>query len=159
MLCFLIWRLTFLAAYVCIRIFLLFPAPYYILSFLIIRTSLAPSLYSALPVNSVNPLTPELNPSAQRCLTIFFIGILLHEPHFVNICVKNQEMQKLFLQFISYICSSYMFRHYIASPDTTRPCAIFYRLLLNWASLTRQLGTLPEDRNVMPKHVGATIHN
>jgi hypothetical protein len=27
-----------------------------------------------------NPLTPELNPSAQRCLTRFVIGILLLEP-------------------------------------------------------------------------------
>jgi hypothetical protein len=62
-----------LAAYLCIRNFLLFPA-HYILSFLIIRTSLAPSFYSALPANSVNPLTPELNPSAQRCLTRFFTG-------------------------------------------------------------------------------------
>jgi hypothetical protein len=25
----------------------------------------------------INPLTPELNPSAQRCLTIFFTGVLL----------------------------------------------------------------------------------
>jgi hypothetical protein len=27
-----------------------------------------------------NPLKPELNPSAQRCLTIFLMGILLLEP-------------------------------------------------------------------------------
>jgi hypothetical protein len=27
-----------------------------------------------------NPLTPELNPSAQRCLTRFLLGILLLEP-------------------------------------------------------------------------------
>jgi hypothetical protein len=25
-------------------------------------------------INLINPLTPELNPSAQRCLTRFFIG-------------------------------------------------------------------------------------
>jgi hypothetical protein len=35
---------------------------------------------------------------------------------------------------------------------------IFYLLLLNLASL-KALGTLPEDGNVMPNHVGATIHN
>jgi hypothetical protein len=29
---------------------------------------------------SFKPLTPELNPSAQRCLTIFLLGILLLEP-------------------------------------------------------------------------------
>jgi hypothetical protein len=78
------------------------------------------------------------------------------------------------------------------SLDTTRPSTIFYRLLLNWASLRKALetlpnahhvtrhntlfhnilstapqlsisqnalGTLPDDGNVMPKHVGATIHN
>jgi hypothetical protein len=29
----------------------------------------------------INPLTPELNPSAQRCLTRFFLlGIMLFEP-------------------------------------------------------------------------------
>jgi hypothetical protein len=28
----------------------------------------------------VNPSTPELNSSAQRCLTIFLLGILLLEP-------------------------------------------------------------------------------
>jgi hypothetical protein len=27
-----------------------------------------------------NPLTPELNPSAQRCLTRFLLGILLLKP-------------------------------------------------------------------------------
>jgi hypothetical protein len=27
-----------------------------------------------------NPLTPELKPSAQRCLTRFLLGILLLEP-------------------------------------------------------------------------------
>jgi hypothetical protein len=26
------------------------------------------------PVHAYNPLMPELNPSAQRCLTIFFTG-------------------------------------------------------------------------------------
>jgi hypothetical protein len=30
----------------------------------------------------VNPLTPELNPSAQRCLTKFFTGDFLLEPAF-----------------------------------------------------------------------------
>jgi hypothetical protein len=29
----------------------------------------------------INPLTPELNPSAQRCLTKFLLGILLLEPY------------------------------------------------------------------------------
>jgi hypothetical protein len=29
----------------------------------------------------INPLTPELNPSAQRCLTRFFQGILIFKVH------------------------------------------------------------------------------
>jgi hypothetical protein len=50
------------------------------------------------------PLTPKLNPSAQRCLTIFLLGILLLEPSIsINTCVKNQQMQQLFMQFISYV--------------------------------------------------------
>jgi hypothetical protein len=37
-----------------------------------------PSLYAVW--GSINPLTPELNPSAQRCLTRFLLGMLLIEP-------------------------------------------------------------------------------
>jgi hypothetical protein len=62
-----------------------------------------------------NPLTPELNPSAQRCLTKFFTGDFASlTVHFVNICVKNQQMQQLFIQFINY-GSSYMFRYTLPS--------------------------------------------
>jgi hypothetical protein len=61
----------------------------------------------------INPLTPELNPSAQRCLMKFFtLDFASWTVHFVNICVKNQQMQQLLIQFIMY-GSSYMFRHYI----------------------------------------------
>jgi hypothetical protein len=69
--------------------------------------------FKLLPV-LFNPLKPELNPSAQRCLTGFFTGDFASwTVHFVNICVKNQQMEQLFIQFIMY-GSSYMFRHYIA---------------------------------------------
>jgi hypothetical protein len=51
-----------------------------------------------------NPSTPELNPFAHRCLTIFFTGDFGYwTVHFVNICVKNQQMQQLFIQFINYV--------------------------------------------------------
>jgi hypothetical protein len=33
--------------------------------------------------------------------------------HFFNICVKNQQLQQLFIQFIMY-GSSYMFRYYFS---------------------------------------------
>jgi hypothetical protein len=53
---------------------------------------------------NINPLMPELNPSAQRCLTRFFTGDFASRTvHFVNICVKNQQMQQLFIQFINYV--------------------------------------------------------
>jgi hypothetical protein len=52
----------------------------------------------------LNPLTPELNPSVKRCLTRFFSGDFASSTvHFVNICVKNQQMQQLFIQFINYV--------------------------------------------------------
>jgi hypothetical protein len=35
--------------------------------------------YSKMPPAEINPLTPELNTSAQRCLTRFLLGILLLE--------------------------------------------------------------------------------
>jgi hypothetical protein len=51
-----------------------------------------------------NPLTPELNPSAQRCLTRFFTGDFASwTVHFVYICVKNQQIHQLFIQFIYYV--------------------------------------------------------
>jgi hypothetical protein len=54
--------------------------------------------------NIHNPLTPELNTSAQRCLTRFFIGDFASlTVHFINICVKMQQMHQLFAQFINYV--------------------------------------------------------
>jgi hypothetical protein len=67
--------------------------------------------------------------------------------------------------------SSYMFRHYIAieSSDVVRSAHQVTRIntpIHNILSTDPQLsisqkalGTLPEDVNVMPKHVGGTIHN
>jgi hypothetical protein len=51
--------------------------------------------------------------------------------------------------------SCYMFRHYIAILKEYFKC-----LLRDALSIPQKaLGTLPEDGNLMPKHVGATIHN
>jgi hypothetical protein len=62
-----------------------------------------------------NPLTSELNPSAQHSLTRFFTGDFASlAVHFVNVWVKNQQMQQLLIQFVNYDGSSYMFRHYIS---------------------------------------------
>jgi hypothetical protein len=35
---------------------------------------IASSIVPVLPLMKINPLTPELNPSAQRCLLRFFTG-------------------------------------------------------------------------------------
>jgi hypothetical protein len=52
----------------------------------------------------INPLMPELYPSAQRCPTRFFTGDFASwTVHFINICVKTQQMQQLFIQFINYV--------------------------------------------------------
>jgi hypothetical protein len=54
--------------------------------------------------NNINNLTPELNPSAQRCLTRFFTGDFASwTVHFFNIYVKNQQIHQLFIQFINYV--------------------------------------------------------
>jgi hypothetical protein len=53
---------------------------------------------------NINRLTPELNPSPQRCLARFFTRDFASlTVHFFSICVKNQQMQQLFIQFINYV--------------------------------------------------------
>jgi hypothetical protein len=44
------------------------------------RTAAGPTKFRTGDNCFVNTLTPELNPSAQRCLTRFLLGILLLEP-------------------------------------------------------------------------------
>jgi hypothetical protein len=111
---------------------------------------------------------------------IFYKNFAFWTVHFVNICVKSQQMQQLFIQFVNYVwyllhvsvlhyhpqgvflvpserCSieEQSIEYYgwgdvwrdvvrgdIRSPNTTslnttRPSTIFYRLLLNRASLKR----------------------
>jgi hypothetical protein len=59
-------------------------------------------------------LSLELNPSVQHCLTRFCIGDFASwTVHFINICMKNQQIHQLFIQLIMY-GSSYMFWQYIA---------------------------------------------
>jgi hypothetical protein len=83
-------------------------------------------------VVDVNPLTPELNPSAQRCLARFFTGDFASwTVHFVNICVIRHSTPI----------------HNILS---TAP-----QLSIS----QKALGMLPEDGSIMPKHVGDSIHN
>jgi hypothetical protein len=62
----------------------------------------------------INPLTPELNHSAQRCLTRFLLGILLLEPCISLIYVwKTNKFNDYSFSLLIMYGSSYMFRHYI----------------------------------------------
>jgi hypothetical protein len=68
---------------------------------------------------------------------------------------ENQQFHQLFIQFIMY-GSSYMFRHYIAIFSERSYCLLRdLQLIIS----QKALGTLPDDDNVLPKHVGATIYN
>jgi hypothetical protein len=61
-------------------------------------------VYEKIHCCHINPLTPELHPSVQRCLTRFFTGEFVSwTVHFVNICAKIQQIQQLFIQFINYV--------------------------------------------------------
>jgi hypothetical protein len=52
----------------------------------------------------INPLTPKLYPSAQRCPTkLVYWDFVSLTVHFVNICVKKPQTQQLFIQFINYV--------------------------------------------------------
>jgi hypothetical protein len=111
----------------------------------------------------LNPLTPELNPSAQRCLTKFLTGDFASWTlHFVNICVKNQQMQQLLIQFINCIWYLLHVSAQMATHPVTRHNTPIHNILSTVPQLSisqKALGTLPEVGNVMPKHVGATMHN
>jgi hypothetical protein len=88
-----------------------------------------------LALHYVNPLTPELNLSSQRCLTRFFTWDFAScTVHFVNIRVKNQ----------------------IATHHVTRHNTPIHNILSTAPQLSisqKALGTLHEDGSVMPKHV------
>jgi hypothetical protein len=63
----------------------------------------------------INPLTPELNPSAQRCLTRYFTGDFASwTVHFINICVKTNKYTNYSFSLLIMYGRSYMLRHYIA---------------------------------------------
>jgi hypothetical protein len=51
----------------------------------------------------INPLTAELNPSAQHCLTRFLLGILLLESCISLIYAWKTKKHQLFIQLINYV--------------------------------------------------------
>src|SRR5215475_4256593 len=89
-------------------------------------------------------------------------------------CIKNQQIHQLFIQFINYVwkllhVSALYFHLHGAFLVPSERCSIekqsieyIHNILSTAPQLSisqKTLGTLPEDGNVMPKHVGATIHN
>src|SRR5215510_6299436 len=104
-------------------------------------------------------------------------------------CMKNQQIHQLFIQFITYVWQllhvSALHCHlqgaFLVPSDrcSIEERVVFSDLVRGGHNVTRHktpihnilstaphlsisqkaLGTLPEYGNVMPKHVGATIHN
>jgi hypothetical protein len=60
--------------------------------------------YLLLTVLSFNPLTPELNSSAQRCLTrSFYWGFCFLNRAFRQYMREIQQIHELFIQLINYV--------------------------------------------------------
>jgi hypothetical protein len=66
-------------------------------------------------------------------------------------------MQQLFIQFINYVCLVTWCMHHITRHNT--PIHNILSIAPQFSISQTALGTLPEDCNVTPKHVGATVHN
>jgi hypothetical protein len=73
------------------------------------------SLASPSHASYFNPLTPELNPSTQRCLTTFLLGILLLEPCIsLTYALKTNKCANYTFSLLIMYGSSCTFRHYVA---------------------------------------------
>jgi hypothetical protein len=97
-----------------------------------------------------NPSTPKLNPSAQRCLKRFLLGILLLETCISLICVKNQQIHQLLIQVINYV---WYLLHEISDHQATKHNTPIHNILSTIPQLIisqKALRTLPEDGNVIP---------
>jgi hypothetical protein len=68
----------------------------------------------------------------------------------------------MFWHYIAIHMEYGAWRSQIATHPVTKHNTPIHNILSTVAQLSiahKTLGTLPEDGNVMPKHVGATIHN
>jgi hypothetical protein len=59
----------------------------------------------------LNPLTPELNPSAQRCLSRFFTGILIFKCLIARRLYKSFDVKGLMSIFVTLILCVVQDRH------------------------------------------------
>jgi hypothetical protein len=89
--------------------------------------------------------------------------------------MKSQQIHQLFIQFIDYVwllihvsalhChleGAFLVPSEIATHHVTRHNTPIHNILSTASQFSisqKTLGTLSEDGNSMPKHVGATIHN
>jgi hypothetical protein len=80
-----------------------------------------------------------------------------------GICAKTNKYNNYLFNVLIMYGSSYMFRHgELTTRHVTRYNTPIHYILSTAPQLKisqKALGTLPEDGNVMPKYVGATIHN
>jgi hypothetical protein len=66
---------------------------------------------------------------------------------------ENQQIHQLFSVVLCLVaCCTHATRHITPTHNILSTASQFI-------ISQKALGTLPEDGNVMPKHVGATIHN
>jgi hypothetical protein len=73
---------------------------------------------------------------------------------------ENQQIHQLFITLINYVFSDVV--RQIATHHVTRHNTPIHNILSTAPQLSisqKTLGTLPEDGNVTPKHVGDTIPN
>jgi hypothetical protein len=85
-----------------------------------------------------------------------YIAILMDVPP--ERC-PNEEQS---IEYCGWACCVYWRRVYAYAHHVTRNNTPIYNILstaLQFSISQKALGMLPEDGNVMPKHVGATIHN
>jgi hypothetical protein len=84
----------------------------------------------------LNKLTPELNPSAQRWLTRIFTGGFASWTVHFDFCVKNQQMQQLFIHLINYVVAPTCFG--IILPSAGSVPSAFWEMQ-NWGAVDRIL--------------------
>jgi hypothetical protein len=84
---------------------------------------------------------------------IFYWGFCFLNRAFLEYMREKQKMHQLFIQFINYA----WYAHHVTKHNT-----LIHNILSTAPQLSisqKALGTLPEDGNVMSKHVGNTVHN
>jgi hypothetical protein len=72
---------------------------------------------------------------------------------------EKQQIHQLFIQFINYVICNYLRSPRTTPLDKNTPIHNILSTAPQISISHKTLGTLPEGDNIMPKHVGTTIHN